>query len=144
MTVEFHIDYSDFSRLSETLSRLGDKAEKSLNKSLEKQTERIVVPKITNLIPDSSWGNSNLAGKVHAKHSEWHKIEMGNLEVKIKSKGGAANKRGSFGYLVFPDEGRGPFNRIEQRFMQRGTDQGKPELINAIQEDLTRVIEEEL
>jgi hypothetical protein len=144
MTVQYRLDYGDFSRLSPNLARLGDKAEKTLNKSLEKHTERLIVPLITNLIPDSSWKNRGLTDKVHAKETEWHKIDMGNLEATIKSKGGAANKKGSFGYLVFPDEGRGPHNRIEQRFMEKGMEQGTPALVDAIQEDLLRVIEEEL
>jgi hypothetical protein len=144
MSVDYKIDYSEFERLSESIKMLGDKSEKTMNNSLEKNAEKIIVPKITNLIPVSSWKNSRLANKVHAKQTKWHKVEKGNLEVTIKSKGGAANKRGSFGYLVFPNEGRGSSNPVEQQFMEKGLEQGTPELVDHIQDDLLKVLEEEL
>lgn len=141
MSVNYRLNYAEFDRLSESILSLGNKAETELNKSLEKHADRLIVPRITNLIPISK---GSVVNKVHARQTDWHKTDMGNLEATVKSKGGAANKKNSFGYLVFPDEGRGPHNRVEQRFMERGMEQGTPELVDAIQEDLLRVIEEEL
>lgn len=145
MSVRYEIDYSEFQRLNDNLVRLGNQSEKTLNKSLDRRAEPAVVPKITNLIPVSrERRSSSVRDKVHAKNIKWHKKEKGNLEITIKSKGGAASKRNSLGYLVFPNEGRGRTNHVEHRFMERGLEAGLPELVNGIQEDLIRTIEEEL
>ncbi|MBS4171942.1 hypothetical protein KHA87_01525 [Bacillus sp. FJAT-49736] len=111
-----------------------------MNESLAKHSEKLLVPKITNLIPVSR----SVRDKVHARNSQWQKIEKGNLEITIKSAGGAANKKGSYGYLVFPNEGRGPRNHIEQRFMEKGLEAGIPEVVDGIQVDLIKKIEEEI
>lgn len=145
MAAEFEFNHSEFDRLHENLIQLGDKAEETMNNSLAKRAEDIIVPRITDLIPISR--NSNGQGvrdKIHARNLVWHKKELGNLSVTIKSKGGAANRRGSLGYLVFPDEGRGSSNPVAHRFMARGLEEGTPELVDGLQEDLIRRIEEEL
>jgi len=143
MNVE--LDYSEFERLSESIAKLADKAEDALNQSLDKRAEDLIVPRITKLIPISKGRNGRgIRDKVHAAHSKWHVREMGNLEITIKSKGGAANRKGSFGYLVFPNEGRGSKNPVALEFMEKGRDEALPELVDGIQEDLIKMIEEEL
>lgn len=58
--------------------------------------------------------------KKHAKDSKPLDQEDINLGFRIFAKGGAAKNKGSFGYLVFPNEGRGPSNPIAQEFFEQG------------------------
>lgn len=145
MRADFEFNHSEFDRLQENISRLGDKAEETMNKSLAERVEEAIVPRITSLIPISRNPNGRgIRDKVHARNLVWHKKELGNLSVTIKSRGGAANKRGSLGYLVFPDEGRGSSNPVAHEFMARGLDEGTPDLVDGLEEDLIKRIEEEL
>lgn len=145
MSVRYEVDYSDIERLSKSIAKLGGKSEEAINNSLDKRTEKAIVPSISKLIPLSrNRRDPGIRSKIHARNSKWHKKEKGNLEVTIKSKGGAAKNKGSYGYLVFPDEGRGRTNSVEHRFMERGLEAGTPELLEGVQEDLVKMIEEVL
>ncbi|MEW4325862.1 hypothetical protein Q0N12_04210 [Rossellomorea marisflavi] len=134
MTVRFQIDYRDVDLLLQRVSHLGDKAEKTINEVLHGFGVKKVVRDITKEMPISK------PQKRHAKLSNWSKIEDGNLEFVVKAAGGAANKRGSFGYLVFPNEGRGPSNPLEQRFMETGLYRAT----NPVLDELSRTIEERI
>ncbi len=134
MTVRFQIDYQDIDRLLQRVSHLGDKAEKTINEVLHTFGVKKVVRDITKEMPISK------RQKRHAKLSTWSKIEAGNLEFVVKAAGGAANKPGSFGYIVFPNEGRGPSNPLEQRFMETGLYKAT----NPIMDELSKTIEERI
>ena len=144
MSVKFEMNYSDFDVLDKNIKQLGNKAEKALNTSLHKHGKALIEPKITSLIPVSTRPGEGIRDKVHARRAKWSKEKKENLGLTITTKGGAANKRGSFGYLVFPNEGRGKHNPNAQNFMEEGRDQALPKLIEVIQEDLIQAIEEEL
>ncbi|HDR4840249.1 TPA: hypothetical protein QCR21_006057, partial [Bacillus cereus] len=58
-------------------------------------------------------------------------------------RGGAANKKGSFGYLVFPNEGRGSHNPLEQRFAERGIVNARPRILAELHKGVDKVLEEE-
>ena len=45
--------------------------------------------------------------------------------------------RGRFGYLIFPDEGRGKHNPVAHHFMQAGVEKAAPEVIDRILAKLT-------
>lgn len=144
MSVKFDFDYDQFKALDDSISKLGDKAEETLNASLHKHGKKLIEPRITSLIPISTRLGKGIRDKMHAKTSKWSKEKKENLSLSIITKGGAANKRGSFGYLVFPNEGRGKHNPIAQNFMEKGRDQALPKLTEVLQNDLIRKIEEEL
>lgn len=64
--------------------------------------------------------------------------------VDIYTKGGAANSgKNSWGYLVFPDEGRGNKNKVAQDFTNKGTNKAEPDvyagLLDAIEVMLTKL-----
>ncbi|KQU58021.1 hypothetical protein ASG66_18470 [Bacillus sp. Leaf406] len=116
------------------MSQLGDQAEKTINEVLHTFGVKKVVRDITKEMPISK------RQKRHAKLSTWSRAEEGNLEFVVEAAGGAANKRGSFGYLVFPNEGRGPSNPLEQRFMETGLYRAT----NPVLDELGRAIEEQI
>jgi hypothetical protein len=143
LSIRFELDYSEVQRLEEKMARLPGVMEKVVNDVLHTDGVDISTEEITNLIPNSQWKNRNLS-KQHARTSKWSRSETHNLGFTIKSKGGAANKKGSYGYLVFPNEGRGPHNHVEQRFMERGMEVATPRILEKLHEKIEEKLGEEL
>jgi hypothetical protein len=141
LSTRFELDYREVERLQEKMKRLPDVMEEVVNETLHNDGVDIATEEITNLIPNSQWRNRS-RDKVHARTSKWSKSENHNLGFTIKSKGGAANKKGSFGYLVFPNEGRGSSNPIEQRFMERGMEKATPRILAKLNEHIDKTLEE--
>jgi len=139
MAVKYEFDYEEVEKLISKITELGGSSEQVLNEVLAKEAKEAFVPSITGLIPVSGKKEG-----VHAAASKWSKIEKGNLEFSIKARGGAANKPGSFGYLVFPNEGRGKHNPREQRFFEKGRDLQLPHLVEVTQLALINKLEEVL
>lgn len=139
----FDLDYTAIEKLKEKMRLLPGKMEPVINRILHTEGVQIATEEITKLIPvsRSKWSVQN---KVHAKHSNWSKSEEMNLGFKIKARGGATNKKGSFGYLVFPNEGRGSHNLLEQRFAERGIQNAKPKILEKLHKGIDKVVEEEL
>ncbi|MGM7637575.1 hypothetical protein [Bacillus sp. Hm123] len=146
MAVNFDIDFTALSRLSEAIQRLPNKADQVIDKTLKKQGSKQIAEHITSLMHVSRERNgSGTRNKVHAKHVQWHGIEQKeHLSVTVKTKGGAANKKGSFGYLVFPNEGRGKFNNRALEFMEIGRDKAIPGVIEIVETELIKTIQEEI
>ncbi|HHL0974591.1 TPA: hypothetical protein ACQUHP_006388 [Bacillus cereus] len=139
----FDLDYTAIEKLEEKMRLLPGKMEPVINRILHTEGVQIATEEITKLIPvsRSKWSVQN---KIHAKHSNWSKSEEMNLGFKVKARGGAANKKGSFGYLVFPNEGRGSHNLLEQRFAERGIQNAKPKILEKLHKGIDQVVEEEL
>jgi hypothetical protein len=143
LSAKFDLNYDDFIELERKLGRLPKKMEKVMNESLHSDGIEIATEEITELIPVSKH-NNRIRLKNHAKTSRWSKSKEHNLGFTIKSKGGAANKLNSFGYLVFPNEGRGSSNPIEQRFMEKGLENAKPRILHRLSKQIEKALEEEL
>jgi hypothetical protein len=143
LSAKFELYYGQLNELEKKLGRLPKNMEKVVNDVLHSDGVDIATAEITNLIPNSQWKNSRLS-KPHARTSKWSKSEEHNLGFTIKSKGGAAKNRGSFGYLVFPNEGRGPSNPLEQRFMERGLKNATPKILHRLSEKIEKVLEDEM
>lgn len=133
------VEFNEVDTLVEKIKMLPNRAEKAINQVLHTKGIEIVTQEMTNLIPVSRARN-----KKHAKDSKWSKSETSNLEFVVKTKGGAANKKGSFGYLVFPDEGRGPSNPWAQHFSERSLQKSRPKILEELEETLQNAIEEGL
>ena len=132
------IDFDDLTSLYDRIRQFPNRAEKAVNKAMHTEGVEIVTEEMTNLIPVSK------RQKRHAKDSKWHKHETGNLEFVVKSRGGAANKPGSYGYLVFPDEGRGSSNPRKQDFSGRSLQTSTPKVLQKIHGALDKLLEEGL
>jgi hypothetical protein len=143
LSVKFELDYEAIKRLEMKMAKLPRRMESATNDVLHTDGIQIATEEITKRIPVST-RKGKIRNKKHAKHSNWSKSEKINLGFVIKARGGAANKKGSFGYLVFPNEGRGAHNPIEQRFMERGLEAATPKILSKLHERIDKVLEEEL
>jgi len=136
--MQVEIDYSDVEILEKKLSEMDKGAEETVNKVLHDFGVETVTRDVTALLPVSE------RKKKHAKFSKPFTHEPENLGFIFKTKGGAAKNKTSFGYLIFPDEGRGPRNPVEQDFTGRGISKAKPKIINELTEVITNKLEEVL
>ena len=132
------IVFDNLTELEDRIRQFPNRAEGAINKALHSEGIRIVTEEMTNLIPVSK------ENKKHAKQSKWSTHETGNLEFVVKTKGGAANKPRSYGYLVFPDEGRGPSNPWKQNFSGRSLQRSTPKVLTKIHGALDKLLEEGL
>ncbi|KMK77623.1 hypothetical protein [Alkalihalobacillus pseudalcaliphilus] len=141
--MKFELDYSEIELLEEKFKRLPENVEQTVNTYLHKEGVSHTTKDITALIPVSV---PTKPGKLksHARFRKWSTDEKENLGFTVKSRGGAANRPGSYGYLVFPNEGRGPRNHKEQSFMERGLERATPRIINGIHDEIDKKIEEVL
>lgn len=140
MSVKYELDYSEVQKLEEKFKRIPDNVEGIINSYLHKEGATSTAEHITRFIRVSDpW----VPKTRHARTSDWWTVDKENLGFTIKPKGGAANKKGSFGYLVFPNEGRGPRNPQEQRFMERGLAKSITDIMNGLNEHIDRYLEEE-
>lgn len=143
MAVRFEIDYSQFEELEKRMKQIPQKTESVLNSYLHNEAIRIATKEITDEMPVSSMRGA-IRPKNHAKYSDWSKSEQINLGFTIKSKGGAARNKNSFGYLVFPNEGRGSSNPREQRFMEKGMENATSIIMDELIKRLDEVIKKTL
>lgn len=134
--MRFEIEAEDLEKLEEKLSKLGDESEPIVNEVLHGMGVETVTKDVTDLLPVSS------RSKKHAKFSKPFTHDPVNLGFIFKTRGGAAKNKRSFGYLVFPDEGRGPRNPVEQDFTGRGINRAKPKIINELTEVITKKLQE--
>ncbi len=141
MSVRFEVDAKAIQQLESKMAKLPGIAEKVVNETIHGFGIRTTVEGITKLMPVST-KNGRIRNKRHAKTSRWSQSEEHNLAFTIKARGGAANKPGSFGYLVFPEEGRGSHNPLEQRFMERGLMAATPKILNKLNENIDRKLRE--
>jgi len=96
------------------MQRTSEKAESEINKVLHSQGGKEVSQSIIGFMPISD------RNKKHAKTSNSLRQKDINLGFQILARGGAAKNKNSFGYLVFPNEGRGRSNPVAQSFFETG------------------------
>lgn len=132
------VEFDDLRGLQDKIKQLPNISEGIINQVLHVDGVEIVVKEMTELMPQSK------QNKKHAKQSKWSSSQAFNLGFRVFSKGGAANKKGSFGYLVFPDEGRGPSNPWAQHFSDRSLIRATPKILELLDIELTNKIQEAL
>lgn len=120
---ELMVEFDASKKLEEVFKNLPDNAEHLINEYFEKEAAKNMMQEIIGLTPVSK------KNKRHAKNSDPYKAEMFNLGFRIYAKGGAANSKNSFGYLVFPNDGRGPRNHTAQQFFERGAEKAEKDKI---------------
>lgn len=129
---KFELKSEDLKALEEKMRQLPNIAEDEINKVLHNETAEKVPKTIQEFI--------NISKKkkgTHAKLGRPFKTEPFNLGFFIKT-------YPKFGYLVFPDEGRGKRNKVAQDFTGKGTKKETPKVVDRLLEVLTKRIEEEL
>lgn len=129
MRVELNAE--DLERLRERISELGDTAEDTVNEVLHNEGADTVKRDLTTYLPVSQ------KNKVHAKTSNPWRTTNINLGLDITT-------AGKFGYLIFPDEGRGIRNPVKQDFTGKGLKTAQPKLVEDLQSKIIEKLEEAL
>ncbi|WP_078430482.1 hypothetical protein [Alkalihalobacterium alkalinitrilicum] len=138
MSARYEFDFSELEKLEEKILRVPGNTEQIINGVLHKAGIKIAVDEITKRMPVSR------RNKKHAKTSNWSKGDKDNLGFTVKAKGGAAKRPGSFGYLVFPNDGRGPYNHVAQNFFEDGLDDGSPKILDDLNIEIEKQIREDI
>lgn len=141
---ELTLEFSDFLKLEEKIKALPQKAEYEINSYLWNQGGDIFKKQVYQNMPKS---NKNKSGytkgpKIHAKDTESLDKVTFNLGIKVQTH--LKPKSKDFGYLIFPDEGRGKHQRRAQEFFGRALESKEKQIANGIEEHLNKKIEEEL
>ncbi|ATO46109.1 hypothetical protein C5L30_000236 [Companilactobacillus farciminis] len=127
---EFFLNYDSSKAIQNEMAKVPDRAEDAVNKVLHTYGAKQAIQQIVKFMPMS---NRN---KKHAKNSNPLKSDMMNLGFRVYARGGAAKNKGSFGYLVFPNDGIGPHNLIDQRFFEQGGEAASNPIFRKVMEAL--------
>lgn len=143
---ELEIDFSKVKQFQEKWNLLPKKSEYEVNNYLWNKGGNIFKQQVFRFMPRSNKDKSKVkkAPKVHAKDVEsLDKIPF-NLGIKVQTHLKPSSK--DFGYLIFPDEGRGKHQKRkgEQAFFGRALETKTDEVANGLLNHLSNKIEEEL
>jgi uncharacterized protein (DUF924 family) len=141
---ELTINYKDITKLIEKWKQLPKSAEYETNKFLWNDGGDIFRKQVMQNMPRSSKNKSvyRNAPTVHAKDVESLDKVTYNLGIKIQTKLSPRSK--DFGYLIFPDEGRGKHEPRAQEFFGHALTQKEDEVADKLLEHLNEKIEEDL
>ena len=143
---ELTIDFSKVKKFQERWNALPKKSEYEANNYLWNEGGDVFKTQVLKFMPRSNKDKSKVkkAPKVHAKDVEsLDKIPF-NLGIKVQTKLKLSSK--DFGYLIFPDEGRGKHQKRkgEQAFFGRALETKTDEVGDGLLGHLNNKIEEEL
>ncbi len=143
---ELTIDFSKVKKFQERWNALPKKSEYEANNYLWNEGGDVFKTQVLKFMPRSNKDKSKVkkAPKVHAKDVEsLDKIPF-NLGIKVQTKLKPSSK--DFGYLIFPDEGRGKHQKRkgEQAFFGRALETKTDEVGDGLLGHLNNKIEEEL
>lgn len=138
------LDYSKSIELENKLKALPNKAEYETNNYLWSKAGNILEKGVYERMPRSKYRHSKSMPKSHAKDTESLEIIRYNLGVKIQTK--VKPKSKDFGYLIFPNEGRGirQRNKGSQEFFEKTLESKSDEITNGLLDHLDKKIEEEI
>ena len=139
-----NIDKGDFYRLWELIKQAPEVADEETEKWFDSKGIDLFKENIIKRINHSGRDKSNYTQnpRTHAINSEPFTHDKVKDGVKIKSRGGSANTGlNQFGYLVFPDEGRGYTNPLAQNFTITGIDETLPVMVKDLTENISKRLE---
>lgn len=140
----FTLDTKELEKLQQKLSMLPKNAEYELNNFMWNKAGDVLKKKVMQNMPRSKRDKSNYKDvpKTHAKDVESLDKITYNLGIKVQTK--LKPKSKDFGYLIFPDEGRGKHQKIGQDFFGKALESEADKLKTELSEYLNKKIEEEL
>jgi hypothetical protein len=143
---QISLDFTEIAKLEERIKALPKKAEYEINNYLWNDAGNILRKQVYANMPRSQKDKSKVkkAPKVHAKDANSLDKETFNLGVRIQTH--LKPKSKDFGYLIFPDEGRGKHQKRKgaQNFFGRALDKRTNEIAEGLLNHLDKKIEEEL
>ena len=139
----FTIDSKDLEKLQQKLAMLPNTAEYELNNYFWNEAGDILRRKVMQNMPRSNRDKSNYKNgpKTHAKDDESLEKITYNLGIKVQTK--LKPRLKDFGYLIFPDEGRGKHQSRSQEFFHKSLESETDKLEKGLVEHLNKKIEEE-
>lgn len=142
---ELSLDYKSLIKFEEKLKLLPQRAEYEVNNYLWSEAGNVLEKEVYRRMPRSHYEHySKGKRKSHAKDSESLEIIRYNLGVKVQTK--IKPKSKDFGYLIFPDEGRGirQLKKGKQEFFGKSLDSKNNQIVDGLVDHLNKKIEEEL
>lgn len=143
---ELTLEYKDIQKLEEKWKDLPKTAEYETNNYLWNQGGDILKKQVYANMPRSSKDKSKVknAPKTHAKDVESLDKVTFNLGIKVQTH--LKPKSKDFGYLIFPDEGRGKHQKRKgaQEFFGKALENKTNEVADGLLEHLNKKIEEDL
>lgn len=142
---ELSLDYKSLIKFEEKLKLLPQRAEYEVNNYLWSEAGNVLEKEVYRRMPRSHYEHySKGKPKTHAKDSESLEIIRYNLGVKVQTK--IKPKSKDFGYLIFPDEGRGKrqLKKGKQEFFGKSLDSKNNQIVDGLIDHLNKKIEEEL
>lgn len=119
--------FEDSLDIEKAMTRLPGKSEELANKVIHNQGTKEMIQRITGFMPIGVRKNDR-----HAALSNSLKDSTFNLGFEVYARGGAANTNNSFGYLVFPNEGRGKRNPVAQQFFEKGAEKANEKILTDV------------
>lgn len=137
------VTYDDSIELEQKLKALPGKAEYETNNYLWSKAGDILEKGVYKRMPRSKYKKYGTP-KTHAKDTESLEIIRYNLGVKVQTK--IKPKSKDFGYLIFPNEGRGikQKNKGAQEFFDKTLESETNKITDGLINHLNKKIEEEL
>lgn len=145
MSNNFGINYDASQKLEEKIKLLPGKAEYAINEYLWSDAGTILEKEVYSRMPRSKYQHSKNMPRAHAKDTQSLEVFKGiHLMIKVETK--VKPKSKDYGYLVFPNEGRGikQVNNGKQEFFEKALDSKENEITNGLVNHLSKKIEEEL
>lgn len=140
----YSLESKDIEILQEKLKLLPKKAEYEMNNYFWNTAGDILKKRVMQNLPRSNRNKSNYKNspKSHAKDVEsLDKISF-NLGIKVQTK--LKPKSKDFGYLIFPDEGRGKHQSRSQEFFNKALETETEKIKEGLLEHINKKIEEEI
>ena len=143
MSDYIELDYSQSTELEQKLKALPNKAEYETNNYLWSKAGDILEKGVYKRMPRSKYKKYGKP-KTHAKDTESLEIIRYNLGVKVQTK--IKPKSKDFGYLIFPNEGRGikQKNKGSQEFFEKTLESETNKITNGLLDHLDKKIKEEI
>lgn len=142
---EISVDFKDIESLEKKFKLLPNSVEYEINNYIWSEAAKILEKEVYTRMPLSKYQHlSKGAPKTHAKQSESLEKIRYDLGIKIQTKTQPKSK--DFGYLIFPDEGRGIRQRKKrkQEFFNKALESKSTKITNGLTDHLNKKIEEEL
>lgn len=133
MCAKWSVDFADVDKLTELISKIPNKSEEIINKTLENKAVPLVKENIEKRINLSKNWKGQLLNKNHAQISGPFFAKMSNLGFELVSKP-------KFNYLIFPDQGVGKNNKTKQDFMLLGLEESTTEIVEMLEENVLKEI----
>lgn len=141
---ELTLEFKNIETLEKKFKALPLTAEFEVNNYMWNQAGDILKKEVYRNMPQSRRNKSNIqnAPKIHAKSTESLDKVTYNLGIKIQTHLNPKSK--DFGYLIFPDEGRGKHQSRAQEFFGKALNNKSDEVSDGLADYLNKKIEEDL